>query len=259
VRPAADLAVPGVQCRYLRGSVKEVNLGYSFAAPRRAHGGYLDFPPPDATLEPLTRVEVTSPPSAWTGDLVLEPGRPAAIHVAGVIGEQGLPLLWVTSVVLGVLLAVALPWAVMPREQREWTDWLWAAGVGAATGLSVWASLLLFLVWMGRKFQQTGGGRFTSIVGKVILALGGSGLGLFLLGCGMFMIGRGGAVAPVFAYPGLVLLALCWPAALVYLLGRVARRRGWVGVVSFVVFMLAHCGLACLVFGGLWMWMSAYG
>jgi hypothetical protein len=38
VQPVAGLAVPGVQCRYLRGSVKEINLGYIASRHPRAQG-----------------------------------------------------------------------------------------------------------------------------------------------------------------------------------------------------------------------------
>jgi hypothetical protein len=243
VRPTAGLAVPGVQCQYLRGAVEEVNLGYSLATSERSSNRKW-HPPPEATLEPLTRVEVTSAPSSWTDDLVLEPQAPAAIEVACIIDRGGLPLLWGLSTVLGMLLSVFLPWAILPRENRRWTDWLWAAAVGAATGLSVWVSTLLFLAWNARRFPGQ------------VLGLGASGIILILI----FVLAALLAIKDVGVFfvagVGLLLLGASCLAGLVYLLARTGdrTRATWFGL-----FMLAHGCLACLFFFVLRQWLSAYG
>jgi hypothetical protein len=256
VRPTADLAVPGVQCQYLRGAVEERNLGYSLATSERS-SNRKRRPPPDATLELLTRVEVTSAPSSWTDDLVLEPQAPPAIEVARIIDRGGLPLLWGLSAILGMLLSLPLPWAILQREDRRRTDWLWAAAVGAATGLSVWVSILVFLAWNRRSFPPQTRRWGARTLGWVIIALGASGIILVLT----FVVASllAASVGELFAIPGaigLLLLAVCFPMGLIYLLERIGD---WGRAVWFGLFMLAHCGLACLFFFVLRQWLSAYG
>src|SRR5262245_9100577 len=267
VQPVADLGVPGAQCQYVRGTVKEINLGYSFAAPRSLGGGYLGLPPPDATLEPLTRVEMTSAPSSWTRDLVLEPGAPAGVEVARLIDTLGLGGLWGASIVLGMLLAVFLRWAVVPREKRRRTDWLWAVAVGATTGLSLWVSTLVFLAWNLRRFNEPESEEGMRPLGRVIVVLGAVGSVSVLLGVTCGLLGPpsspvGEAVFSMVMFLGAIgfmLLAACVPALLIYLLGRIARVGRWRRVGWFALFMVAHAGLVCLIFFGLLGWLSAYG
>jgi hypothetical protein len=255
VRPAADLAVPGVECRYVRGAVKEVNLGHSFAADKRS-AGHRGRPPSDATLELLTRVEVTSAPASWNSDLVLETGAPAAIEVALLIDRHGLPLLWGASTVLGMLLSVFLPWVILPREKRRGTDWLWAAAVGAATGLSVWVATLVFLAWNALRFPERSSAQRAGGLGRVILILGASGAFLILVAGALLKAESAEAIVVFSGGLGLLLLALCFPAGLICLLARVGERAR---AVWFVLFMVTHGGLACLLFLVLRGWLSAYG
>jgi hypothetical protein len=253
VRPVADLAVPGVQCSYLRGAVEEISLGSSVTKskgkPNRRR------PPSEEALEPLTRVELTSIPSSWTSDLVLEPGAPAMIAVARLIDRGGLPLLWGWSIVLGMLLSVFLPWAILPRENRGRSDWLWAAAVGAATGLSVWVSILVFVAWNRRRFSGHARGRSARILERIILVLGGFGIVLVLIMVAGLLFEATAEYFDLVGLIGVLFLVVCFPIGLIYLLERVGN---WVRAAWFAFFMLAHGGIALLVFFGLWNWLAAY-
>jgi hypothetical protein len=255
VRPVASLPVPGVQCGYLRGAVEVTNLGSGF----EKFKGPLKRgrrPPSDEALELLTRVELTSRPSSWTSDLVLEPGAPAAIEVAWLIDRGGLPLLWGWSIVLGILLSVFLPWAIISRENRSRTDCLWAAVVGAATGLSIWVSILLFLAWNRQRFPGPTHGRVATILGRTIPVLGVFGIVAFSILVTANLLGASGTeLFVITGMIGVLLLAACFPLGLIYFLERLGN---WARAAWFVLFMLTHGGLACLLFFGLWKWLSTY-
>jgi hypothetical protein len=248
VRATADLAVQGVECKYLRGVVKDVNLGYSFASHARLGGGYLGSPPPGSTLELLTRVEVTSPPPLWNHDLSLEPGAPTAIELARFIDANGPPLLWGTSIVLAMILAVALPWGVVPLPHRHWTDWLYALAVGAGTGLSIWVAALVFVGWIKLRVDDRAPGRDTEVMGRVLAWVALSGVGLTIVGA------CGGLLFPLLLLGG-TLLGLSFPGLVIYWLARVG---GWVRALWFSLFIVVHGSFACLLIFGILHWLSAY-
>src|SRR5262249_11703585 len=128
VQPVREGTVAGLRCHYLRGKIG---------------GSHVD----EADLEPITRVELTSPPASWDQDLVLEPGAPAAVTTAHFLADLPLGCFWAASGVLGTVLALFLPWVVLPKETRRLADWVWAAGVGASLCLSILAAALVFVTW----------------------------------------------------------------------------------------------------------------
>src|SRR5262245_36854070 len=131
VRPVEGISLPGLRCDYLQGRIDEPR------APRDDK----------AKLEPITRVELTSPPASWDQDLVLEAGAPVAVKAALFIGDLSLDHLWAASGVVGAVLALFLPWVVLPKGARRLTDWVWATVVGASICLTVYASALAFVAW----------------------------------------------------------------------------------------------------------------
>jgi len=142
VRPRAGTTLSGMRCRYVHGSVTERSvdeLASTF------------HPPSSATMEPLTRVELGTSPQAWTEDLFLEPGTPAAVDVARAVESLGAWLIVLAPAMSGVLLGTLLPWAIVPRDNRRWIDWVWACGVGLAMGLSLFVAVLVFYAWCWRR------------------------------------------------------------------------------------------------------------
>lgn len=134
--------LPGLHCGYKMGRVTEISieqLGKPMAA--------LLSNTEKSVEEPLTRVELSGLPQGWTDDLELVEGTPPAISLAQAIGSKGPVEGMIASSILGVVLAWLLPWAVVPREQRRWTDWLWALGVGGSICLSIYISALVFYFW----------------------------------------------------------------------------------------------------------------
>src|SRR5262249_13857202 len=99
LRPVEGTSLPGLRCDYLQGRIDEPS------APRDDK----------AKLEPITRVELTSPPASWDQDLVLEAGAPVAVNAALFISDLSLDHLWAASGVVGAVLAVFLPWVVLPK------------------------------------------------------------------------------------------------------------------------------------------------
>ena len=145
-RPQPGMDLPGLRCRYVRGKVSDLHLAETFETDIHA-------PFPRTELDrleevPLTRVDLTPLPRGWTQDLLLEPGVPAAVAAAERINAVGAGGTWLLSVLLGVVLAAWLPFAVVPPGQRKGSDWLWASWVGAGIGLSIYASAFLLYGWL---------------------------------------------------------------------------------------------------------------
>jgi hypothetical protein len=166
------------------------------------------------------------------------------------------PLLWGLSVVLGILLSVFLPWVVLRGEKRCLSDWLWAAAVGAATGLSIWVSILVFLAWNRRRFPGETRGRIGRVLEWILLILGASGIFLVLIFVAVTLLEV--RKAEYWLIPGgigAMFLVVCFPIGLICLLARIGN---WTRAAWFALFMLAHGGLACLVFFGLWKWLAGY-
>jgi hypothetical protein len=136
VKPAPGCDLPGLTCDYVQGWVMNVGVGRAFE------------PDHDTAmvgrLEQLTRVTLTTDPRKWDRDLELVPGAtPAGTAVLVVAGWGGFwgPL-W--SALLGAVLGLA--------GRRRPLDWLAGAATGAAIILTVWASLVVFVVWRNRRF-----------------------------------------------------------------------------------------------------------
>jgi hypothetical protein len=253
VRPVADLAVPGATYTYLHGNV--TNLESRFV--KSTDLSERRRPVPESIFEELTRVELTSASSSWTSDLVMEPSAPPAIAFASLIDRGGLALLWAWSIALGMLLSVFLPRAILSREQRCWKDWLWAATVGAATGLSVWVSVLVLVAWARNRFPGQTSDRGVSVFGQIVLLLGAPGAIAILLFVAVFLLGSRiaelGVIIPCVI--GAMLLITCLLIGLVWILGKVGS---WARATCFALFVLAHGSSACLLFFGLRRWLAAY-
>lgn len=137
-QPVAGTTLPGLRCRYLEGRVMDE---------QRAFYGYPVAGPQPGPNEPLTQVELHPSPQGWTEDLRLVPGPPPAVALAAGLRRGGLGVTWLATTALGAVLALFLPWAILPRDQRSAADWGRAALLGASVGLSLLASALLFRAW----------------------------------------------------------------------------------------------------------------
>jgi hypothetical protein len=243
VRPAKEGAIAGLRCHYLRGRIE---------GPGAAPSG-------ESGLEPITRVELTSPSTSWDQDLVLEPGAPAAVNVALFLGDLPLGYLWGAWAVLGMVLATFLPWAVLAKGTRRFTDWLWAAAVGMSICLSVYAAAVVFLAWTWRTIPREGphrgkpgGGMLLGVavgIGLILVATQIA-IAMDLFGpvrlplnhdLAIFLIYFSFIGVPIF-YVSLILGAV---------LAGIPLRLGW-----FALFVALHWGITCAVLGALRAWIS---
>jgi hypothetical protein len=115
----------------------------------------------------------------------------------------------------------------------------------------------VFLGWTALRLRGSMRGRGTGVLGRVIVVLAAAALALILMGRAFREIPWGvSEFGPFPGVVGLLLLAVCFPAALVYMLARAAgwARGGW-----FILFTVAHGSLACLGFLVVREWLSRYG
>jgi hypothetical protein len=101
----------------------------------------------DTEVEPLTRVEVSSMPSQWQTDLKLEPATTVAPAVASFLAARGGRLSFWLNVTLALLLGLGFPMLLIPKEQRQWHDWLCLPLVAASIYFSLFGMALAFWVW----------------------------------------------------------------------------------------------------------------
>jgi hypothetical protein len=147
-KPAPGCDLPGLKCQYIYGAVKELSLGQAFTEDKQSYeyGHY------SGTLEPLTRVTLTTDPQQWDRDLELVPGTTAVGTVALTVKEwsNGIAMLW--SGALGALLGLFIPWLTIAKADRSRIDWLAGALTGAFIVLTIWASAVVFAIWRSQRF-----------------------------------------------------------------------------------------------------------
>src|SRR5262249_11452624 len=92
-------------------------------------------------------------------DLNLEPGVPGVVLASQAIVALDLNLPFLLCSGVGLLLGPLLALGVIPPAERRSADFLWAGVVGAAMGLTVYASALAFCVWFRwRELRSKRGG-----------------------------------------------------------------------------------------------------
>jgi hypothetical protein len=116
-----------------------------------------DSVPQDAAepFEPVTIIRLAEDPRDWTEDLFFEEGAPEATSIAHCTAEfysRGAWVLW--SGLLGIVLAIWLPWILIPATLRRRTDCLWAAGVGAALIVSVYVAAFVLVFWGRSRYPR---------------------------------------------------------------------------------------------------------
>jgi hypothetical protein len=139
VRHPGAASTPGTKCHYVLGTLKEIDYELS---PQERKKHQLRNP-----SEPLTQVHLSSYPREWTADLKLEEGNPPAVSLSRLIVSLDLYLPSLLCSAVGIILAPLLFLVAIPRRQRSWSDLLWAELVGAAMGLTVFASAIVFCIW----------------------------------------------------------------------------------------------------------------
>jgi hypothetical protein len=248
VRPSAGSDVRRVRCHYGDGFVRE----------EAVEQGPGDRPAPSVSAreerEPLTRIDLTTAAPDWSEDLHLEPGAPAAVRVAEGINTLGPWRLFVFTAAAGVVVALFLPWLVMPPRQRSWEDWVWAVLVGAATCLSILAAAMVYYAWCcDRKpaGQQLPLGQFA----RLVLWIGGVSLALLALAVGLReVVGVSSldAVLRPTALLALLVFAVALPVAVVCLVYAAAREQ----VIWLVMFAVVHLGLIVGLTEALSAWLA---
>ncbi len=234
-RPSANPSPAGARCRYGRGMVREEGA----ASP--------------AAVEPLTRVEL-GPARDWSADLNLEPGPPTVVRVAQGVEALGSWLIFLLMAAVGVVVASALPWLMVPARQRGWEDWVWAWLVGAATCLSILATAIVFYAWCcdrkpaGRPAPLGRFGRLS--LGTVTVSLGTLAVVVGLREI-VGLTGASAVLGPIQVL-ALVVFAIAVPVALVCLVYSAAHEH----VIWLVFFAVVHLGAVVGLCEALSAWMG---
>jgi hypothetical protein len=167
VYPRADSAMTDLVCEHVVARPSETSDQVM------ARAGIAPISPGEVR-ERMTRMRLGAHPGAWTNDLELEAGAPAAICVADAIDQLGAGRMWLVSAALGAGLACLLTSAVLPRMERQPADWGWAACGGAAIALSIFATAFIFTLWWRTRDWPRGFGKMVALVaGLHLLCVGG--------------------------------------------------------------------------------------
>lgn len=228
VRPADQAPIPRKQFQYLRGAISKFTLpswmqkdGTTAASDK---------------VELLTRVVLDRSPQQWSEDLYLVPGYPREVALGVAVFQFGAGGFWLIQAGLALLLGLALPFKLVPREQRQIQDWWWGGLVGIGLCASVYFAGYAFVRW----YRQRGlPQRPCDIRLFCILSLLPAGL-LALVFLGFLILSN----------PGMFLLAVGVVAWLLFLLVQLSRRLAqetgsacfW-----FLGFVVAHA----LVYSGI--------
>jgi hypothetical protein len=117
---------------------------------------------------PLTRVDLPLNPDHWQHDLTLEPGAPLVVQVAA-----HHYWLWTSIHILsGLLVGLVLPWLLVSRDWRYWSDWLLAGVCGLLLSLTILPSAFAMFMWLrGGQWRQGRLGAEQLVIGVLGLAL----------------------------------------------------------------------------------------
>jgi hypothetical protein len=275
--PDGDATIPGLQCRYVTGPIARLapgqeppepftrwpsdlpgledesvsETGDSKSAPNRRAGRN----PPWTRL---TKVTINSSPKTWTQDLEFVPGTPLAVTAAENITLIGVGVF----IIVGLILAVPLPWLVLPAGEPRLRQVPSALLVGATLCLSGIAAVYAFYHWCKRNnpsFKPPPREKDIPFTYRHLLAVVGI-LTVILLIVVLVMRhgGEGERVGPWL----LLLLGVLALAVLFFALIRrsIALVRAAAGNQAgyFVCFILAHFAVCYFSYLLLGVWISRY-
>ncbi len=164
VRPAENCDLPDLKCDYIfaqqgRRSVSQLFEPFPFGED------------PTRTAERYTRVTLTTDPQKWDRDLELVPGATAGGRFNLFIVDSPTWVATAISALFGALWGLLIPWCTIARANRQWGDWLFGAIAGAAICFSLWASILVLIVWRSLRSAERPNRRrqFLALVGVAVL------------------------------------------------------------------------------------------
>jgi hypothetical protein len=146
VRYPNGASSPGAKCHYVHGFVEEFDYEAAKDEWKKHRKGDV--------YEKLTRVELASQPREWQHDLNLVGGAPALVKLSEPIVALDINLPFLLCSVVGLALAPLLALAAIPRGERGWADFVCAALVGVAMGLTVYAAAGVFCIWFGQRSRR---------------------------------------------------------------------------------------------------------
>lgn len=149
VMPAPGCDLPGLACEAIYAAVVSKGVGQTFETERQRSVWEYQY---SGSLEPLTRVTLTTDPKRWDRDLELVPGTTTAGALSTLVVRGGPAIGFTLSGLLGALLGLVLPWLTIPAGERRRIDWAAGAMTGAAITLSIWATVVVFSTWRAVRF-----------------------------------------------------------------------------------------------------------
>jgi hypothetical protein len=195
-------------------------------------------PPLERAVGPADPVSTTSP----------------AVQVARRINGLGVWFPFLLSAAVGVMLASALPWLVMPAKLRGWEDWVWAWLLGASTCLSILATALVFYAWCCDR-KPAGRQAPLGVVSKLFFWAGGLALLLVTIAVGLRdVVGVTGleAVMTPVLLGSVIVFVIALPFAIVCLVYSAAHEH----VIWLLVFAVVHLGVMVGVCEALAAWLA---
>jgi hypothetical protein len=254
VRHSDDTSNPNTKCHYVEGIVEEINYELPTEERQRIHER--------TQFERLTRVELPSHPKEWRHDLNLRAGAPAAVHLSQGIINLDLNLAFLLCSAMGIILAPLLALCAIPRGRRGWLDFVWAGAVGAAMGLTVYASAIAFCIWFKwRSLRFKGEEGPTPASGSMTYAWCFFGTYavylLYLLGSCMrarFVYNSLWDIRDLAAISLILFIAALVSAVFVY---RVYKAAGWKSL-WLLAFVALHLGTVHLTCNALGWWLATW-